>query len=49
MPTGLEILGILIAILVIWIVLKVAKLAIRLFLFGIVVLVILGFVYYFMR
>jgi hypothetical protein len=45
-----EILGILIAIIVIWVVLKLAKVAIRLILFVIAILLIAGALYYvFMR
>jgi hypothetical protein len=45
-----ELLGILIAIIVIWIVLKLAKVAIRLILFVIAILLIAGALYYvFMR
>jgi hypothetical protein len=48
--TGTEFLGILIAIVVIWFVLKMAKVAIKLILFIIAVLLIAGALYYvFMR
>jgi hypothetical protein len=46
MPTGQEILGILVAILAIWFLLKMAKLAIRLILF-VIALVAVGSVLYF--
>ncbi|HSY48299.1 MAG TPA: hypothetical protein VLC46_05770 [Thermoanaerobaculia bacterium] len=50
MPSINELLGILIAIIVIWVVLKLAKVAIRLILFVITVLLIAGVLYYvFMR
>jgi hypothetical protein len=50
MPTTPEIVGILIAILAIWFVLKLAKIAIRMILFIIAVLLILAAFYYvFMR
>lgn len=50
MPSTNELLGILIAIIVIWVILKVAKVAIRMILFLIVVLLIAGALYYvFMR
>lgn len=50
MPSVHEILGILIAIIVIWFILKLAKVAIRIILFVIVLLLALGAVYYvFMR
>jgi hypothetical protein len=50
MPAMNELLGLLIAILVIWFVLKLAKVAIRLILFVIGVLIIAGALYYvFMR
>jgi hypothetical protein len=50
MPTSQELLGILIAIAVIWIVLKVMKVAIRLIFFVIGLLLVGGLVYYlFMR
>lgn len=50
MPTGQEILGILVVILAIWVFLKLAKLAIRLVLFIIALLLVFGAVYYvFMR
>jgi len=50
MPGINELLGILIAIIVIWVVLKLAKVAIRLILFVIGVLLIAGVLYYvFMR
>jgi hypothetical protein len=50
MPSMNELLGLLIAILVIWFVLKLAKVAIRLILFVIAVLIIAGALYYvFMR
>jgi len=50
MPAMNELLGLLIAIFVIWFVLKLAKVAIRLILFVIGVLVIAGVLYYvFMR
>lgn len=50
MPSTNELLGILIAIIVIWIVLKVARVAIRMILFLTVVLLIAGALYYvFMR
>jgi hypothetical protein len=47
MPTGQELLGILVAIVILWIILKVAKVAIRLILFFIG-LVLVGGVLYFM-
>jgi len=46
MPSAQELLGILIAIVVIWIILKMAKVAIRLILLIIFVLVAFGVVYY---
>jgi hypothetical protein len=50
MPSMTELLGLLIAIIVIWFVLKLAKVAIRLILFVIAVLLIAGALYYvFMR
>ncbi len=50
MPSMNELLGLLIAILVIWFLLKLAKVAIRLILFVIAVLLIAGALYYvFMR
>ena len=50
MPTTAEIVGILVAIFAIWFVLKLAKLAVRLIVFIIGVLLILAAVYYvFMR
>jgi len=49
MPTGHEILGILVAIFVIWFVLKLAKVAFRIVLFVILLLIALGVVYYVMR
>jgi hypothetical protein len=50
MPSMNELLGLLIAILVIWFVLKLAKVAIRLIFFVIAVLIIAGALYYvFMR
>jgi hypothetical protein len=50
MPSINELLGILIAIIVIWVILKLAKVAIRLILFVIAVLLIAGVLYYvFMR
>jgi hypothetical protein len=50
MPSMNELIGLLVAILVIWIVLKMAKVAIRLILFVIAVLLIAGALYYvFMR
>ena len=50
MPSGPELFGILVAIVVIWIVLKMAKLAIKLILFIIAVLLVVGALYYgFMR
>jgi hypothetical protein len=50
MPSMPEILGILIAIVVIWFVLKLAKVAIRLILFFFAILLIAGALYYvFMR
>lgn len=50
MPSVNELLGILIAIIVIWIILKLAKVAIRMILFLIAVLLIAGALYYvFMR
>jgi hypothetical protein len=50
MPSMNELLGLLIAILVIWFVLKLAKVAIRMILFVIAVLLIAGALYYvFMR
>jgi hypothetical protein len=50
MPSINELLGILIAIIVIWVILKLAKVAIRLILFVIAVLLIAGTLYYvFMR
>ena len=50
MPSINELLGILIAIIVIWVVLKLAKVAIRLILFVITILLIAGVLYYvFMR
>jgi hypothetical protein len=50
MPSMNELLGLLIAILVIWFVLKLAKVAVRLILFVIAVLLIAGALYYvFMR
>jgi hypothetical protein len=50
MPAAQELLGILIAIVVIWIVLKMAKIAIKMILFIIAVLLIVGTLYYmFMR
>jgi len=50
MPGINELLGILVAIIVIWVVLKLAKVAIRLILFVIAVLLIAGVLYYvFMR
>jgi hypothetical protein len=48
MPTY-EILGVLIAIFVIWVILKLLKVAVRLILFFIVIAVVLGVVYHFMR
>ena len=47
MPTGQEILGILIAILAVWFLLKMAKFAIRLILFVIALLLAAGALYYF--
>lgn len=47
MPGINELLGILIAIIVIWIVLKLAKVAIRLIFLVIAVLIIAGAIYYF--
>ena len=50
MPSMNELIGLLIAILVIWFVLKMAKVAIRLILFVIAVVIIAGALYYvFMR
>ena len=50
MPTTAEIVGILLAILFIWVVLKVARLAIRMIVFIIGLLLVLAAVYYvFMR
>jgi len=50
MPSINELLGILIAIIVIWVVLKMAKVALRLIIFVIAVLLIAGALYYvFMR
>jgi hypothetical protein len=50
MPSMNELIGLLIAILVIWFVLKLAKVAIRLILFVIAVVIIAGALYYvFMR
>jgi hypothetical protein len=50
MPSINELLGILIAIIVIWVILKLAKVAIRLIFFVIAVLLIAGAIYYvFMR
>jgi hypothetical protein len=50
MPSINELFGILIAIIVIWVILKLAKVAIRLILFVIAVLLIAGALYYvFMR
>ena len=50
MPTAAEIVGILIAIFAIWIVLKLAKIAIRMIVFIIGLLLVLAAVYYvFMR
>jgi len=50
MPTPQELLGILIAIVVIWIVLKVMKVAVRLIFFVIGLLLVGGLIYYlFMR
>jgi hypothetical protein len=49
MPSMNELLGLLIAIVVIWFVLKLAKVAIRLILFVIAVLLVAGVLYYFMR
>jgi len=49
MPSMNELLGLLIAIIVIWFVLKLAKVAIRLILFVIAILLIAGALYYFMR
>lgn len=50
MPGINELLGILIAIIVIWVVLKLAKVALRLIIFVIAVLLIAGVLYYvFMR
>jgi hypothetical protein len=50
MPSINELLGILIAIIVIWVILKLAKVAIRLIFFVIAVLLIAGALYYvFMR
>ena len=49
MPAMNELIGLLIAILVIWFVLKLAKVAIRLILFVIAVLLIAGALYVFMR
>lgn len=46
MPTGQELIGILIAIAVIWFVLKVAKVAIKLILFIITLLLAAGLLYY---
>ena len=46
MPSGSELFGIFIAILVIWFVLKLAKLAVRLILFIIAVMLIVGALYY---
>jgi hypothetical protein len=50
MPSTAEIVGILVAILVIWFVLKMAKLALRLMFFIVAVLLVLAVVYFvFMR
>ena len=50
MPSINELLGILVAIIVIWVVLKLAKVALRLIIFVIAVLLIAGALYYvFMR
>ncbi len=50
MPSMNELLGILLAIIVIWVVLKLAKVALRLIIFVIAVLLIAGALYYvFMR
>jgi multisubunit Na+/H+ antiporter MnhG subunit len=49
MPSTNELLGILIAIIVIWFVLKLAKVAIRMIFLLIAVLLIAGVAYYFMR
>jgi hypothetical protein len=49
MPSMNELFGLLIAILLIWFVLKLAKVAIRLILFVIAVILIAGALYYFMR
>jgi hypothetical protein len=46
MPSAPELLGILIAVLVIWFVLKLAKVAIRLILFIIAMVLIVGALYY---
>ena len=46
MPAAQELLGIFIAILVIWIILKMAKIAIRMIFFIIAVVLIVGAVYY---
>ncbi len=46
MPTGQELLGILIAIAVIWIVLKVMKVAIKLIVFVIGLLLVAGLLYF---
>lgn len=46
MPSAQELLGILIAIFVIWFVLKLAKVAIRLILFIIAVVLVVGALYY---
>ena len=49
MPSMNELLGLLIAIIVIWIVLKLAKVAIRLIISVIAILLIAGVLYYLMR
>ena len=46
MPAAQELLGILVAVIVIWIILKVAKVAIKLILFIITLLLVAGVLYY---
>lgn len=46
MPAAQELLGILVAVIVIWIILKVAKVAIKLILFIITLLIAAGVLYY---
>jgi hypothetical protein len=50
MPSASEILGLLVVIFIIWVVLKVARVAIRLIFFAVTLVVILGVIYWvFMR